>query len=615
MTFNAQTAKVLPLSMGTPKRSVTMQRVTGTFTKDQIREYAQNKSNALKKVGFNGMIQVSIKYPRQWSNGDWTTMGNNVSLYDIYDDEYEPEEFTELAFYYIKNAPGAMGEDDENNDCLFNCLQATFKNTQYKFKETPESFKFFLGLERRDPVPIELMPQVESMIPESMRINVRGDYIYTSTRNCTMELNLLMENGHCTLENKRLKVGGVSYEETPLLLYSYNQSKTEATCYDGSATTTVSREQITEWRNNFIHAPYTIICVDKEIAKSKKKEPFTMEGYFRKYQQAHILLKNASKGLINLKQTGTFKRTALNLFSLLAKHIEPEKIEQDEAIWIENAKMGALRYGKTYKGEGHKSDFCSMYPSTMAHKQMYFPVKRGTFSIIASADGAFKLYGIYRCEITGNIDKRLFRTNSSGYYTHIDLHTAQRLGYTIKMTQDGKPNRLSWQRDQLLTGNQIFGTFVKTLFEFKHKKIPFAKEILNILWGSLSEMNKMTKTLDLTLKEQDFNLSENRSIKSIKQLTPDKFLVQYVSNGNLYQTNFARIAPFLLARGRFLVSKTITPFVEDIVYIHTDGFITKKRPNIQYGTDLGDIRNEGYCMECEVINANCRTPDELFIKE
>jgi hypothetical protein len=128
-------------------------------------------------------------------------------------------------------------------------------------------------------------------------------------------------------------------------------------------------------------------------------------------------------------------------------------------------------------------------------------------------------------------------------------------------------------------------------------------------------MNKMSKTIHLDRENEDFNLSENRSIKSIKQLTDTQILVQYVSNGSLYQTNFARIAPFLLARGRFLVSKTITPFVEDVVYIHTDGFISTRRPNIKYGTELGDIRNEGYCMDCEVINANCRTPDEEFIKE
>jgi hypothetical protein len=467
MTFNAQTAKVLPMPVGSPTRKVTMQHISGKFTKDQIRDYAQKKSNSLKKIGYNGMIMVSIKYPRQYSDAGWTHVGHNVVLYDIYDDEYEPEEFTDMNLFYYKNAPGAMGNEDENNDCLYNCLKSTFQNTDFKFRETPESFKFFLGLERRDPVPIELMPQVETMIPDSMRINVRGDYIYTSTRVCTMELNLLMENGHCTLENKRLKVSGVSYKEKPLLLYSYNQSKTEATCYDGTKETKVTREQITEWRNNFLNAPYTIICVDKEMTKSKKKNPFTMDGYYRKYQQAHILLKNASKGLINLKQTGTFKRTALNLFSYLAKHIEPEKIEQDEAMWIENAKMGALRYGKTYKGEGHKSDYCSMYPSTLAHKQMFFPVKRGTFSNVT--EDSFKVYGIYRCEIVGNIDKRLFRTNSTNYYTHIDLQTAQRLGYTINLIQDGKPNKLSWTRDQLLTGNQIFGTFVKMVFDLKQE--------------------------------------------------------------------------------------------------------------------------------------------------
>jgi hypothetical protein len=597
--FNVHKATKLKVTWGTPARAVIQERITGKFTKDEIREKAQQKSNSLKQLGYDGMIQVSIKYPRGFSNGNWTTVGNNVSLYDIYDDEYEPDDFSEMCFYYVKHAPG-LGADDKNNDCVYNCLK---KVLGHKWKETPESFKFFLGLGRTDKVPVEKMPEVETLIPKSYKINLSGDHTYESTRNCTLEINLVAKDGHCTLGDKRLKVAGVSYTSKPTMMYYYNSEKTIANGYNGTEHLLIDREQITKWRNDFVNAPYMLVAVDKQ--RFNKKD-FDIEQYFKQYKVGSVLLNKESKGLIDLQKTGTFKRTALNLFSYQNK-VTPDPIQADESEFLEHSKFGAIIYGTEYSGPAHKADFVSMYPSTMAHPQMYFPIKRGTFQKLTVREFMeySHVYGIYRCIITSTIDKRLFRINPQNFYTHIDIQTALRLDYDIQLIEDGKPNALTWERNQLVTGNQYFGEFVKTVFDLKHRKIPFAKEILNILWGSLCEIKKMSQVIKPDSPE--FNVGDSRKILIIKQLNDTDILIQYVSTFSIYATAHARIAPFLLARGRYLISKAITPFVNDVVFVHTDGWIQKSKPNIKYGTNLGDIRDEGHCEHFVIKNAGNKT--------
>ncbi len=53
--------------------------------------------------------------------------------------------------------------------------------------------------------------------------------------------------------------------------------------------------------------------------------------------------------------------------------------------------------------------------------------------------------------------------------------------------------------------------------------------------------------------------------------------------------------------------------IDELVFIHTDGFISKTKLNIQVGTNLGDLKYCGYCKNTQIINTNEKTPSKQFI--
>ena len=92
-----------------------------------------------------------------------------------------------------------------------------------------------------------------------------------------------------------------------------------------------------------------------------------------------------------------------------------DPISQSEAQWI----LGCNRTGhafveKDYKGEAHKIDMVSMYPSIM-NSTITLPFKKGEFKTITDEDiKEYFRFGIYRAEIT-NYNYKLFRRLSNIY--------------------------------------------------------------------------------------------------------------------------------------------------------------------------------------------------------
>jgi hypothetical protein len=46
------------------------------------------------------------------------------------------------------------------------------------------------------------------------------------------------------------------------------------------------------------------------------------------------------------------------------------------------------------------------------------------------------------------------------------------------------------------------------------------------------------------------------------------------------------------------------PYIDKITYCHTDGFLSTEELPLKTGTNLGDLKFDGYCEECEVIGCN-----------
>ena len=60
-----------------------------------------------------------------------------------------------------------------------------------------------------------------------------------------------------------------------------------------------------------------------------------------------------------------------------------------------------------------------------------------------------------------------------------------------------------------------------------------------------------------------------------------------------YKTDYARLSPFLLARGRQIINELLIPYIKNVVRVHTDGFMITEKLNIETGYELGNIKYEG----------------------
>ena len=188
-------------------------------------------------------------------------------------------------------------------------------------------------------------------------------------------------------------------------------------------------------------------------------------------------------------------------------------------------------------------------------------------------------------------------------YTHIDLLCAKDLDLEIKLIIDDQPNFLHYSRDKLITGHELFGQYVDLMFPLKEKKLTNrTKQIFNILWGALSEKN--CKKVVCNFKKS-LEIGQDCKLFDIRPFNDDNVYLKYSRNDTQYKSGFARIAPFLISKGRKVISDIMIPYNTIIVRCHTDGVIFSGLPvNIKTGNGLGELAFEGYSSNCEVINSN-----------
>ena len=340
-------------------------------------------------------------------------------------------------------------------------------------------------------------------------------------------------------------------------------------------------------------------------------------------------LKKATNGLINLYKTGSIKNTAMHLFDKLSKTIEnPEPIRPDEARWIERATTGAVIWNEKYEGEAYEYDIKSQYPSLL-RSQLILPTKRGEFKRETSEwFGNLKFFptGIYRVKITAgtpeveSVSKQLFRFSFDNYYTHISLTHARQLGLTLELICDGvedEPNILLYPRSSCCTCVEAFGKYVDLLFPLKVAGVPLSKDLLNTLWGALSEILSKTKLVDSKDDALMTFIPDDCTIRTMYpyQKDDEQVLFEVVSDLKYYKTNFARIAPFLLSKGRVMIADIVYPHREFVKRIHTDGFLsTVKLEKVKTGSELGNLEYKGYCPHLE-IKSNARPKGEFTLSE
>jgi len=259
---------------------------------------------------------------------------------------------------------------------------------------------------------------------------------------------------------------------------------------------------------------------------------------------------------------------------------------------------GGLIFGENIELDNATSyDINSAYPNILRKSCFRIPMKQGKFSTINEFHDVIS-FGIYRVIIyksnNKNIDK-LFRFNSLNKYTHTDIYTARKLNLRIELIKDEEANALLYGSGTCTTSSVMFKNMVTILYELKRKKIPFAKEMINSIWGALCEKNMIHKVIKQSGKT--FNIPEGCRIINIRPHR-DGHLIQYSYYGKYFKLIYARFAPFLTAAVRKLMADTIYPYKEHVYRCHTDSILSSKPiPDIKLSTEIGDwkIDHSGKC--------------------
>jgi hypothetical protein len=461
------------------------------------------------------------------------------------------------------------------------------------------------------------MPDIEKEL-YNCKINISGNYSYISTKRAKFEINLKLINEHYSIDEFKLwKNKGIAYEEKIPLIYKFSKKDpNKVKIFDGKEVKIITKTDFLFQKNKRCKTgKYTFIKVD---TKCKKEDIKTLQQIYVDFIADADFLKEATNSKINMYKTGGYKNIALKFFCDLNPAIQPELIRQNEAEWIENATSRPMIWSKKYEGKAYKSDIVSQYGSIMRDQKFSIPIKEGTFKKLTNEEFkklTFFAFGIYRC-IIQNVDKRLFRKNPTFHYTHYDLTTAKDYGYEITLIEDDHPNVLLYNGTTRVNGDKIFRKYVDTVFEFKKKGLSVGKKLLLVLWGGLCQKNIIKMTHDEKNKE-DFILFKNNKLTSILPLNDyTAFKIRFKNNDFMYETNFARMAPFLLARGRRMISNIMKPHINNVVRCHTDGFITnvkldykQSRANcgqgsldyVTLGKEIGNIKYEGYVQMSKFI--------------
>jgi hypothetical protein len=385
------------------------------------------------------------------------------------------------------------------------------------------------------------------------------------------------------------KVRGIAIDEKKIFVYD-----DELNAFDGIEYGKITKEQLREFRKNPISSDFMPVkCKDDNL-----------EEFYKEYINDGDKIKELTKGRINLYKTGSVSKTALNFFyqNMNKKKIFPEQITKDEEPFISGSMTGGLYFSEDYKGKGYKYDYCSYYPSIMIRKKFLTPVKVGKLMILATEEfdklEYYFNYGIYRCKPI-NLNHKLVRTNpKQTYYTGVDLKRLKELGIKMQIIDDGKYNLLHYDRS--CNKSKVFDFTIKYLYELK-TKTKYGKLILNSLWGSISQKDLVTLRFK---KGEDINIGKNKIIKKMifNKNGSAKVVIQN-KKSNIFESNFARMIPFLLAYARYNISKELEPHIDHIKRCHTDGFISNKKidfENIKHNDNklIGSLVFEGYAKKC-----------------
>lgn len=599
----------------------------GNFTKDIINSTTNKLSHYLERKGIKGEIQNAIDYnDLSWRSGRFGEIGKYIDSHDpTYNGAFEytsPNSFKKFAIYLIleddkqqqpeqpqpNQEQAEMGTDFYKNNCLWNCLNHILgDNNPWK---KPENLKTFCKLKYCDKIPLDKIPEIEKKL-KGYSINISGDYEYISPIQSNKIIYLKLKDSHIKIDYERAnKQTNCRTEEKQIVLYD----KISKIGFDGSKEWELTQEEKYEYEHSF-NSKYLLVYRFHITNKARKTGQFkTLKEEYGELISEFDKIKKETNGEINFYKTGSVKLTAQTLFNKFSLFLsQPEKLADYENRWIKLATCGALSYSNNdYEGELHCYDINSMYGGIMLGSNK-LAIKQGELKTLTKEEFdniKYFPYGIYRCQISKSEDENInkfFRYNQYNYYTHISLEQARNLNLNIALIEDSEPNNLFYSRDKIITFSEVFKKYVNYLYDLKLKKVsPYIKQLLNILWGSFCEVNKQKKYIG-SKTEKELVISDEYVIDSMRPITTNddiKCIKVIRKLDNYYKTPYARISPFIISIGRKRMSDLFYKYADKVQYIRCDGIKSSEKLNIELGSDIGDLRYEGYYSNAKIINLN-----------
>lgn len=428
------------------------------------------------------------------------------------------------------------------------------------------------------------------------------------------------------------KQRGVAKTEKKPIIFEENEEGID--CYDGERYGCITEEQKKEIRS--MRTEYILVRKSKrdrkklriskaeQLAQDIGWEDKTLKELYKEFIRDAQMLKFETQGLINMYRTGSDAKTSVELayHFLNQNNISADPIGEQEAIWIEEATIGGIAFGEMYEGEAWQYDINSSYPSIYSSVNFLVPIKEGEFRKITEeefeqAKATYFTPGIYCAEViipseNGILSveqaQKLFRLNKRYHrYTHIDLNYAKMIGLEIKWintdtTLEQSYNFLKYSREKMLTGSQCFKQFVDLLYPLKQHPIigGRCKSLLNSLWGALcqTDTTNFKKSID-----EEVTVFDHNDLESL-MISGDRLIYGVVDRMNRFSTPYARMKPFLLAKGRVKISRIMAPYVDHIHRSHTDSLLSDIELPIKKSMKIGELKFEKHYTNCMVININ-----------
>lgn len=571
---------------------------------DTVENFLTSYGRMLKSKKHTGNMYPSYYHEEcgNWQSSPVVRTGDVVELYDPaseYGNKKIPPCKGIIKFdMCLEFTEDKGGDDDKFNDCLYKCLYLGCQSNRQSIPQEiriPSRLKTFLKLNRFEKVDSKYIKDIDELF-KTHKINLSGDEIYISPKTANLTINLKLKDGHYTLidnENRKApkKVRYNITNTTPIYIYKINAESKTIKYYDGENFETIPTQQFFKDIKN----THKYICY--------RSQSDNMEKEFNELKETRNELFKATK--IDIFQHGKTHDCIMETLMKYSKALtEPEEMTNQESYFIDQAYMGGLRWCEPdYEGQLYGIDKNSSYPATVASNRFVFPVKQGTFKKYTQEEFnklEFYTFGIYHCNIE-NTNKKLFSSNNRDYYAQHDLRRAKELKLKISIIEDGSSNALLYERDKLVRGDHVFGSYINKFYELKKQakkdgnKIlgDIAKDFLNLPWGLMCKKNKITslKKYDAKYKVGDgFELTE---IQTYGKQGGDYLLTKHINTKKIFASNYARLGVFLTSYCRYQISKTIEPYAEHVKRIHTDGFyLTFKAEhgkNLPIGDNLGEF--------------------------